>query len=74
MSDTLTRSIVANFETIILPLLGEDAIMQGEELVALNPHRDDKHLGSFRFNVNTGQWADFALTDVSTSIEIFVEI
>ena len=31
--------------------------------MALNPRRVDLRLGSFRVNLQTGQWADFALTD-----------
>jgi hypothetical protein len=33
---------------------------EGWEYVALNPTRLDRHLGSFRINVRTGRWADFA--------------
>ena len=32
----------------------------GHEYVALNPKRSDTQLGSFRINLNTGQWAEFA--------------
>ena len=32
----------------------------GTELVALNPRRVDRHLGSFRVNRYNGRWADFA--------------
>lgn len=32
----------------------------GREWVALNPTRTDRSLGSFRVNVVTGAWADFA--------------
>jgi hypothetical protein len=31
--------------------------------VALNPTRSDRHLGSFRINLSTGRWADFATGD-----------
>ena len=34
--------------------------LRGQEYVALNPRRTDRSLGSFRFNVRTGCWADFA--------------
>lgn len=37
--------------------------VEGHEYVALNPLRQDKHLGSFRINVRTGKWADFATAD-----------
>ena len=36
---------------------------EGCEYVALNPTRADEHLGSFRVNVKTGRWADFATDD-----------
>jgi len=36
----------------------------GHEYLALNPHRADKRFGSFRINLLTGKWADFAI-DVS---------
>src|SRR5215472_9186895 len=36
---------------------------EGWEYVALNPTRLDRHLGSFRINVRTGRWADFATGD-----------
>jgi len=36
---------------------------EGLEYVALNPTRRDRHLGSFRINLRTGRWADFATGD-----------
>jgi hypothetical protein len=33
---------------------------EGVEYVALNPTRADRHLGSFRVNLRSGKWADFA--------------
>jgi len=35
----------------------------GREWVARNPRRDDRHAGSFKVNMTTGKWADFATTD-----------
>jgi hypothetical protein len=35
----------------------------GHEWVALNLHRNDRHLGSFRINLHSGRWADFATSD-----------
>lgn len=32
----------------------------GHEWVARNPRRSDRNPGSFRVNMNTGKWADFA--------------
>lgn len=31
--------------------------------VSLNPTRNDRNIGSFRINLNTGQWIDFATDD-----------
>lgn len=33
---------------------------EGDEWVALNPTRDDKRPGSFKINLKSGTWADFA--------------
>ncbi|TPM04527.1 DUF3987 domain-containing protein [Mesorhizobium sp. B2-3-10] len=35
----------------------------GHEWIALNPTRADHHAGSFRVNMKTGKWADFAAGD-----------
>ncbi len=37
--------------------------IEGDEFVALNPRRADRRLGSFKINVKTGRWADFATGD-----------
>jgi hypothetical protein len=40
-----------------------DGRREGYEWVARNPRRNDRHLGSFKINLRTGQWADFATGD-----------
>ena len=35
----------------------------GHEYVALNPKRNDRGLGSFKVNLYSGRWADFATGD-----------
>lgn len=35
----------------------------GQEWVARNPRRDDRHAGSFSVNMHSGKWADFASGD-----------
>lgn len=35
----------------------------GGEYVATNPTRNDHHPGSFKINLRTGKWADFATGD-----------
>ena len=41
-----------------------DGRQQGWEWVARNPRRVDRRPGSFRINLRTGRWADFALEGV----------
>ena len=36
---------------------------EGSEWIALNPRRTDQTLGSFKVNLETGLWADFATGD-----------
>ena len=37
--------------------------MVGNEWLVLNPRRADRNPGSFKINVTTGRWADFATGD-----------
>ena len=45
--------------------------MSGSNLMALNPTRVDKSIGSFGINVRTGAWADFATDDAGGDIISF---
>ncbi len=40
----------------------------GREYTARNPRRADRRPGSFRVNVNTGKWADFAIGDAGGDV------
>lgn len=40
-----------------------NGMIKAHEYIALNPTRHDLHLGSFRINMRSGQWADFATSD-----------
>lgn len=40
-----------------------DGKRQGQEWVSRNPRRADRRPGSFRVNMTTGKWADFATDD-----------
>ena len=40
-----------------------DGWLIGHEYTALNPTRVDRRPGSFRINVDSGKWADFATGD-----------
>jgi hypothetical protein len=35
----------------------------GAEYIARNPTRADRHMGSFKINLTSGRWADFATGD-----------
>ena len=40
-----------------------DGRIEGREYTARNPRRADRHNGSFKVNLDTGKWADFATDD-----------
>jgi hypothetical protein len=40
-----------------------DGKAQGHEYVARNPRRSDRNAGSFKVNLQTGRWCDFATND-----------
>jgi len=40
----------------------------GGEWIALNPTRDDRRPGSFKVNMTTGRWADFATSDTGGNV------
>ncbi len=40
-----------------------DGVMTGREYSARNPTRNDRRAGSFRINLDTGRWGDFATGD-----------
>jgi hypothetical protein len=42
--------------------LPEGRVVAGE-YIARNPRRADRHAGSFRINLRTGRWSDFATGD-----------
>lgn len=48
-----------NFIQSLLP----EGKEKGGEYLALNPRRNDEKLGSFKINMTTGAWADFATGD-----------
>jgi hypothetical protein len=52
---------------VILPALLERWLpggrIEGVEYMALNPRRSDHRPGSFKINMRTGRWADFATGD-----------
>lgn len=56
---TLTHALP--YITTILSNWLPDGQVQGKEYVALNPKRNDQQIGSFKINIESGCWADFAI-------------
>ena len=50
------------FPSLLIRWLPDGRVIGGE-WVALNPTRQDRHAGSFKINVVTGRWSDFATGD-----------
>ena len=51
---------LANLEPILRTWLPDGKVV-GCEYMARNPKRSDNKLGSFKINLNNGNWADFAI-------------
>ena len=47
----------------LVPTLLTGGVQNGSEWVALNPRRQDSSPGSFKVNLTTGRWSDFATGD-----------
>ena len=45
-----------------------DGRVEGAEYVARNPTRTDRRSGSFKVNLRTGKWADFATGDAGGDV------
>ena len=63
----LNFAAINNAVLPVLPVLlarwAPDGITRGCEYVARNPTRADRCPGSFKVNIRTGRWADFATGD-----------
>ena len=60
----LDAALLPQAEAVLSRLIGS-VDLKGRELMMLNKERGDKSLGSFKFNIDTGAWADFAAEDMS---------
>jgi hypothetical protein len=60
--DRVNRAALAALPALLARWL-PGGLREGWEYVARNPTRRDHHLGSFRINVRSGRWADFATGD-----------
>ncbi len=55
--------IKSEYNVTWLKYLLPDGYIEGKDYVALNPTRNDKHIGSFRIDIGTGKFHDFATGD-----------
>jgi hypothetical protein len=60
--DAINRAALPALIAILARLIPGGEII-GSEYVALNPTRADRRAGSFKINVHSGRWADFATGD-----------
>lgn len=56
----INRAALSNAHTVLRGLV-PDGRLEGDEYTARNPMRPDKRPGSFKINIRTGKWGDFAL-------------
>ena len=60
--DAINRAALHQSASLVPEWL-PDGFRQGHEYVARNPHRADRRHGSFKINLRTGRWQDFATGD-----------
>ncbi len=59
---TINAAALARWPEVLQRWLPNGRI-EGREYVARNPTRADRRPGSFKINLNTGRWSDFATGD-----------
>jgi hypothetical protein len=60
--DRVNAAALRAADAVVRGLL-PDGRREGSEWVARNPGRPDRRLGSFKVNLSTGKWGDFATGD-----------
>ena len=63
----INRAALASLPALLRRWL-PDGRLVGREYTARNPSRADRRPGSFKVNVNTGRWADFATDDAGGDV------
>ncbi len=58
----INRIALASLPALLLRWLPDGRLL-GREYTARNPRRADRRPGSFRINIHSGKWADFATGD-----------
>jgi hypothetical protein len=59
--EVINRAAITVLPAVLARILPGGKI-HGHEYTVLNPRRSDRHLGSFRINIRSGRWADFAIS------------
>ena len=65
--DTINQAALQHGQVLLREWL-PDGRLQGHEWEARNPTRDDHKPGSFKINITTGQWSDFATPDKGSDL------
>ncbi len=65
--DSINRAALQVLPAILRRLLPGGKVRAGE-YVALNPTRADRRFGSFKVNLRSGKWADFATSDAGGDV------
>lgn len=60
--DELKAAVLAALPDLLPEWLPDGEFRDGK-YIALNPHRDDRNLGSFQIDVETGAWRDYAINE-----------
>jgi hypothetical protein len=60
--DAINRAALADLPALLRRWLPDGRIV-GAEYIARNPRRHDRNPGSFKINLRTGRWSDFATGD-----------
>jgi hypothetical protein len=65
--EQVNKTALFNLSTILARWL-PDGQVQGAEYIARNPRRADRKPGSFKINMNSGKWSDFATGDAGGDV------
>ncbi len=65
--EAINRAALSGLPALVRRWLPDGRLL-GREYTARNPTRADRRRGSFRVNVNTGKWADFATDDAGGDV------
>jgi hypothetical protein len=65
--DTVNRAALSALPAVLHRLLPGGKTIAGE-YVAKNPTRSDRSAGSFKINLRSGKWADFATGDAGGDV------